>query len=620
MYKSTSTLFRTAAMAVLLFVGLLSAGAATITYKLTTHEVFGVSQELTGTASVSAGADLLNNMPQALWRAYTTYKFYSDAALTQEITEAPAEDATVYVGYVFDPYFIPSIEGEDPVWLYLRGYNNRGDATFLLYKKKNTQDVYGWKYESGVMPKPGTNNQMDEANHHKWAIYGDGFNLQIKLNDADEDLWLVWRDATPSLFNPNPKPNVRVSERPDKGWQLYANAATNSKFPNGGMASLVVPDTDPKYVFELTDVDGVCHTTKLDDSNFKYTDQNVLYGVQQGNMNYNNEVWWLTVFATPTMDTNPIIYHVTYKILMGYDNLKQRGNDIYEQKTSTAMEPKLDDKYKLADTEEYKYAYYYFKDPELTEMWEPGETMPTDQNTIVYVLEDRVITTTWKTLSLPVELDPKTINMEVLEYTSVQTTLSPNGGYNFHLVFTPTDLIEEDKPYLYRFVDAGETIVARFNEMLNSDFFNDYISEGETPIEVPQIDPAYPEVQVIMKGAFENIELTPMVEDDDPYYFYFGYNSVQQVYKFYPVTKKNVTMTPWKCYFFAVGVPEGSSVGISMDDTIDGISQFVVNTDMGKTSNKGVYNLNGQLINNNGSTVGLPAGIYMVNGKKMIVK
>ncbi len=601
---------------------LLTAGismkAATITYSLTTHEVFGYSYDITGTASLSAGDNLLDNMPQAFWRAYTTYKFFSDAAMTQEITEAPSGNATVYVDYVFDPYFIPSIEGEDPVWLYLRGYNYTGKATFLLYKKKNTDDVYGWKYESGVMPKPGTNNQMDEANHHKWAIYGDGFNLQIKLNDADEDLWLVWRDATPSFFNPNPKPNVRVSERPQKGWQLYANAATNSKFPNGGMASLVVPDTDPKYVFELTDVDGVCHTTKLDDSEFKYTDQNVLYGVQQGNMNYNNEVWWLTVFATPTMATNPIIYHVTYKILMGYDNLKQRGNDIYEQKTSTAKEPNLADEYKLADTDEYKYTYYYFKDPELTEMWMPGETMPTNENTIVYVLEDRAISTTWKTLSLPAGFNPALINMEVLEYTSLTTTLATTGGYNFQLHFTPIDEVVEDKPYLYRFVDAGETIVAKFNEYLGSDFFNSFISEGETPIEVPQIDPAYPDVQVIMKGAFENVELTPQVEEEDPLYFYFGYNSVQEVYKFYPVTKNNVTMTPWKCYFFAVGVPEGSSVSFGMDDAVDGIT--AVSTEMGKNTSKGVYNINGQLVNTNGSTVGLPAGIYMVNGKKLVVK
>ena len=35
---------------------------------------------------------------------------------------------------------------------------------------------------------------------------------------------------------------------------------------------------------------------------------------------------------------------------------------------------------------------------------------------------------------------------------------------------------------------------------------------------------------------------------------------------------------------------------------------------------KGVFNLNGQRISNNADTTGLPAGMYIVNGKKCIVK
>jgi hypothetical protein len=43
-----------------------AASAVNVTYSLTTH-VDG--RTITGTANVAAGGDLLNAMPQALWRA-----------------------------------------------------------------------------------------------------------------------------------------------------------------------------------------------------------------------------------------------------------------------------------------------------------------------------------------------------------------------------------------------------------------------------------------------------------------------------------------------------------------------------------------------------------------------
>ena len=94
-----------------LFCTVVSAQAAAITYQLTTH-VDG--RTITATANLNAGDNLNDKMPQTLWRAYTTYKYYSDAALTQEITEAPA-GGTVYVDYEFDPPFIVSEDGQEPV-------------------------------------------------------------------------------------------------------------------------------------------------------------------------------------------------------------------------------------------------------------------------------------------------------------------------------------------------------------------------------------------------------------------------------------------------------------------------------------------------------------------------
>ena len=105
MIKLFDSFPRVCALVVLLLGYVVGAQAATITYKLTTH-TRTTNQTLTGTANLSTGASLLNNMPQALWRAYCTYTFYSDKAMTQEITTAPSTASTVYVDYVFDPPFI----------------------------------------------------------------------------------------------------------------------------------------------------------------------------------------------------------------------------------------------------------------------------------------------------------------------------------------------------------------------------------------------------------------------------------------------------------------------------------------------------------------------------------
>ena len=59
---------------VLLFGVASFAKAATVTYSLTT-KVDG--RTITATANLNAGDNLNDKMPQTLWRAYTTYKYYS---------------------------------------------------------------------------------------------------------------------------------------------------------------------------------------------------------------------------------------------------------------------------------------------------------------------------------------------------------------------------------------------------------------------------------------------------------------------------------------------------------------------------------------------------------------
>ena len=610
MYKTT-TIFKKAAMTLLFFMGMITAQAA-VTYRLTTHPVFGASRELTGTASVSAGADLLDNMPQALWRAYTTYKFYSDEALTQEITEAPAEDATVYVGYVFDPNYIPSIEGEDPVWNFLRGYNKAtqyvNGNVYLLYKRKLVNQIFTWEYSSGAgLPKAGTNNQMDKSTHCYWALYGDGYNCQIKLNDDEEDLWLIWQSTTQ-------KSDMGVGSRPTVGWQLYTNKAICPRFPNGGAVALGVPDV-PNLIYENQNLNYKVSTTFINDpTKWEFNSHNELIGYKRGTTNYQNDLWWYALMATPTMATNPNLFHVTYKILKADGTW---ADDIMKQKTSSNLKPAFPTN-DYEQNSDYVYSYFY-ADEEFTEKLADDYTMPADENTVLYIKEVKPVTTTWKTLCLPFDVQDLTTvcsidgtqALEVWEYDHV-TNAGQDPYYQFQLTFVEASEIKAGYPYLYRFVKGDEAKVEKWLADLQ-DMQPELTADDRAKItEVAKADPASPNVNVTMVGTFDNHELAPREADNEPYYFYFGYNQSQDKYKFYPVKTKTVNMKPFQCYFFAAGV-EGSVVEFSMDGAVDGITEVAAQA---KNSQKGVYNLNGQQVNSKN----LPAGIYVVNGKKMVVK
>ncbi len=612
MYKTT-TFFKTAAMTVLLFMGMITAQAANITYHLTTHEVFGKTQTLEAQANLSAGASLLDNMPQTLWRAYTTYTFYADAALTEEITEVPAADATVYVDYVFDPAYIPSVEGQDPVWLFLRGYNEHGENTtgnaYLLYKRKKESGgkdyVWGWRYtSSGGFPKVGTNDQMDKETHYKWAIYGDGYNCQIKLNDDAEDLWLLWGGTSDKQW-------ITVGNRPEIGWQLYTNTAKDLRI-SGGTVCLGVPGT-VNYVYNLEDPNGQCSTVSLP-STQAFDSKNQLKGVKQGINSNTSKLWWYALFAAPTMSTTPNLYHVTYKILKADGTW---ADDIMKQKTSSNLKPAFPTN-DYEQNSDYVYSYFY-ADEEFTEKLADDYTMPADENTVLYIKEVKPVTTTWKTLCLPFDVQDLTTvcsidgtqALEVWEYDHV-TNAGQDPYYQFQLTFVEASEIKAGYPYLYRFVKGDEAKVEKWLEDLQ-EMQPELTDDDRAKItEVSKADPASPNVNVTMVGTFDNHELAPREADNEPYYFYFGYNQSQDKYKFYPVKTKTVNMKPFQCYFFAAGV-EGSVVEFSMDGAVDGITEVAAQA---KNSQKGVYNLNGQQVNSKN----LPAGIYVVNGKKMVVK
>ena len=95
-----------------------------------------------------------------------------------------------------------------------------------------------------------------------------------------------------------------------------------------------------------------------------------------------------------------------------------------------------------------------------------------------------------------------------------------------------------------------------------------------------------------------------------------GYNS-HGVLGFYYYSNPNNWIPPFKAYIPYNGGMQGASFAVyindEIDDTTDGLGQ-IVNSQ--SENSKDIYNLNGQKIENNK----LPKGVFIVNGKKVVVK
>lgn len=91
----------------------------------------------------------------------------------------------------------------------------------------------------------------------------------------------------------------------------------------------------------------------------------------------------------------------------------------------------------------------------------------------------------------------------------------------------------------------------------------------------------------------------------------------------YHSTKRARGLRGFSCWFKPVN---GKSQNASF--TLDGVSQGTTGIEdiladyeqpVSRFAN-GIYNLNGQLVKQGNSTAGLPSGLYIVNGKKCIVR
>ncbi len=619
--------------------------AAKITYSLSRHTLADgdANKTITASATLNAGASLLDNMPQALWRAYCTYTFYSDAAMTTEITEAPSSDATVYVDYVFDPPFILSNEGGDPVWHYIRTYNSSSN-NYVMYLQKqnypNSTKIHGWKDSkpSSVNPTGNSSGQMMNPGDADWAFYGDAYDLHIRINNDDSSLgnkrWLIWTSTSSAA-------DLALGARQSLGWQLYVNKTERQdnsfNWYDYYTMALNVPNTN---LYAYLENNNYALRTSTLTSDYRLDSKHQIEGKTTTSQVRRN-MWWYGFYATPVGSGKDLNYHVTYRILMHDGNWY---SDIVKSQIKSGSK-----QYISFPTEYTKKTYctydMFYKDEAFTDKYPDSYQMPNTENLVVYIKEvlgnaEPFITDHWITLVLSYNVnnlanewgyaaDGVTPAVRVLEYTALQTNAA---NTKYALTFTATNKIEPHKPYLFK---ADEVLEGKYLNLAKDPNWGDKTQEDlESYVggkKVTWKDNANNSPDVTMIGTYYDKELTVLSEHPNLLYFYFGYDKRydsassdyepeaaegKYPYNFYRVTAKNVTMPKHRCYFMIEGAPAGAKIMLmdNFGEIITGIDG-VEASELVRTTGR-IYNLNGQMVGND--LQGLPSGIYIVNGKKVM--
>ena len=589
------------ALAIMLLSHVSTAFAASITYSLTTH-IDGRTIEQT--VSLNSGLNLGTNMPQKFWRAYTTYKYYSDEEMTNEITVVPDQDATVYVDYVFDSPFINSTDGAE----YYYYFN-----AFISSTKYFLCDDLG---------SVKSNAATQYRNHALWALFGDGYCLNLKAKQTSQ--WLTYSSSAP----------VMADAPMATGWQLYESDYTN----NGKVYSTCVLGTtnNDNQVLHFDNnatapnsagipqgkhAMGRFVLTSITSSGWNGISWNSKHKLIHASNSSTNTMSNSCFFFT--LGTNQNIYSTIWHILQA-DGTWYR--DIVVQKGSSATTigmPTGQNKYT-----EKSYCNYdrYYMDATFTEKYADDYSIPVTGNTIIYVKEtykngEPFVTDHWVTMALSYDVndlgaefgyasDGVTPAVRVLEYYDVS---SNETGTQYNLKFREVNSMEAHKPYLFKadVVLDGKNLNLQKSDADTYPLQESYVEDKA--IHLSSVE--YPSSVVSMTGTYEGKQLTVQSEHPELLYFYFGWVSSTDKYNFYRVTKKNVTISPHRCYF-QIDTPS-EAVKFTLMDSFDQVITTIEDIEGVEQIPTGrIYNLNGQMVGTNWES--LPNGVYIVNGKKIV--
>lgn len=264
-----------------------------------------------------------------------------------------------------------------------------------------------------------------------------------------------------------------------------------------------------------------------------------------------------------------------------------------------------------------------------------GETSTTSK--------DKIANPKWEALVLPVNLTTTQVRNTFGDDVKLSKLIGlANGGKQIR--FEAVDLASDPNAtailagecYVIKVTKAPE--VARNGSYTFQVYSNDEFTENK-PVDVTYPGPIYQ-----IDGVTRTSKLTDLIAsyadgvvtktyttDDGSLnftgYFYWNQTGVNNAYvvsrgkMFYLETPwKNLTGTMWKLEDPTLNPGEAKDISIDFGDgTItNGISD--ITADEENTNVTGVYNLNGQKVSDGTTTDNLPKGIYIVNGKKHVVR
>lgn len=596
---------------------MLSSGlnAASITYSLTTH-VDG--RTITGTASLNAGANLQNSMPQALWRADCEYTYYSDAAMTQPITVAPAENATVYVDYVFNPPFAVSTP-DNVQYYFVNAYI--GGTRYLMYSRpqtNNNNSLIGVTEAGSTASNP----------RSYFAFWGDAYCLKIMTKPSADGV-----TGTPRwITGTNNGSNGAVIASPDESqaavFQFY-----ESLYNVGGRVSstrvFAIDDTHVIYYNSIATTPGGADLGKVSLSAGAFQITSSLSQVGDAHWDSKHRLTGSQGAGTAAISNASFFatfskssYVTTY---LNYRILKANGTwnpDIVltgENRTGKAIAWPSDYSQKS-----YCNYEYYYQDGDFLVKYPDGYLVPTDKSIVIYIKEtykrsEPFQKDKWITMVVPYAINNfdewfgATDPVKVLELYDYELN-----GNKYDLKFRYVTQMTAHKPYLFKAVnvpDLGEMCLAMNDQDAQESWIYNPSTGRDICTRVSGLEKGG--ADVTMRGTYEGVTLKNEDQSANKLFAFLAYNSAGDI-NFYRINEKRSSfkITPYRCYFtFTDPTGAGTLSVLNMsikEDMVDAIGEVIATAEVEPLT--GTYDLMGRKVD----ASNMRRGIYVVNGRKVV--
>jgi hypothetical protein len=210
------------------------------------------------------------------------------------------------------------------------------------------------------------------------------------------------------------------------------------------------------------------------------------------------------------------------------------------------------------------------------------------------------------------------------EFTATNATYTRNMTNAFGTLILPYEADATDDVHFFHLTDASGNTA---NEEGVLQFTSTSHIDANTPVLMKKMNSDA--TSITITGTNVTVENTTAAQNDGTTcngWTAQGYYSEEQIEEysglFYIASNKfwaatgTLTVKPFRAFYIHEGEGTVNLMGISINDEANAIKS--INDD--KSVNTGIYNVSGQLVRRTSNTDGLAPGLYIVNGKKTLIK